>query len=66
MILSKGMKVTKLGGSKVIRLPKAFCDVIEINAGDIANVSLREDGVLEVEFEKDKLSEFKKKFKKLS
>lgn len=65
MIFSKCMKITKLGGAQVIRLPQAYCDVLDIQKGDYAKVSLREDGVIEVVFEKDKLTEFKKKFKQV-
>ena len=65
MIMTKVMKISKSGANTVFRIPKDFCDVLNVSGGDYANVSLREDGVLEVVFEKDKLLEFQKNFKKI-
>lgn len=64
MILTKNMKLSQSGRNTVLRIPKNFCDVLNVYGGDYANISLREDGVLEVSFEKDKLTEFKEIYQK--
>lgn len=65
MILTKNMKISKSGRNTVFRIPKDFCDVLNVTGGDYANVSLREDGVLEIMFEKDKLTDFKERYQKM-
>ena len=65
MLETRIMRITKSSGNTILRIPKCVCDALDVSGGDYARVSLREDGVIEVVFEKDKLLEFQKNFKKI-